>query len=182
MTSIVVVFPKIEDARSIKNVLVRSGHPVTAVCSTGAQAMSQVDALNDGIVICGYRLPDMIFPDLRENLPEGFEVLLMASKVVLEEYGDGDVVSLAMPLKVHELIDTVDMMVQNIERRRRRRRAVPKVKSAEEQAVIEEAKALLMQRNHMTEAEAHRYLQKCSMDSSTNIVETAHMVLSVMRI
>lgn len=37
-----------------------------------------------------------------------------------------------------------------------------------------------MERNHLTENEAHRYLQKCSMDSGTNLVETAQMVLTLM--
>ena len=37
-----------------------------------------------------------------------------------------------------------------------------------------------MARNHMTEEEAHRYIQKCSMDSGTNMAETAERVLSVM--
>ena len=32
----------------------------------------------------------------------------------------------------------------------------------------------------MTEAEAHRYIQKCSMDSGTNMVETAQMIISIM--
>ena len=48
---------------------------------------------------------------------------------------------------------------------------------AEEEAIIKEAKALLMERNRMTEEEAHRYIQKCSMDSGTNMVEMAKMVL-----
>ena len=38
-----------------------------------------------------------------------------------------------------------------------------------------------MERNGMSEEEAHRYIQKCSMDSGTNLVETAEMVLSMMR-
>ena len=42
-----------------------------------------------------------------------------------------------------------------------------------------QAKSILMERNGMTEEEAHRYMQKCSMDSGTNIVETAQMVLSL---
>lgn len=45
---------------------------------------------------------------------------------------------------------------------------------------ILEAKQLLMERNHMTEEEAHRYLQKTSMDSGTNLVETAQMLLTLM--
>ena len=32
----------------------------------------------------------------------------------------------------------------------------------------------------MTEEEAHRYIQKTSMDSGTNIVETAQMILCLM--
>lgn len=37
VTNIIVVLPKIEDAKSIKNVLVRSGFSVMAACSTGAR-------------------------------------------------------------------------------------------------------------------------------------------------
>ena len=45
-----------------------------------------------------------------------------------------------------------------------------------------QAKELLMDRNHLSEEEAHRYIQKCSMDSGTNMVETAQMVLSMMQV
>jgi response regulator NasT len=38
-----------------------------------------------------------------------------------------------------------------------------------------------MERNSMTEEEAHRYIQKHSMDNGTNMVETAQMVLSMFR-
>ena len=46
-----------------------------------------------------------------------------------------------------------------------------------EQNYINNAKWLLMERNHMTEQEAFRYIQKSSMDSGTNMVETAQMIL-----
>ena len=72
-------------------------------------------------------------------------------------------------------------MGQAIERRRRRERQRPRARSEQEEGLIKEAKELLMNRNHMTEEEAHRYLQKCSMDSGTNLVEEAQMVLAMMR-
>ena len=37
-----------------------------------------------------------------------------------------------------------------------------------------------MERNHLTEQEAYRYLQKSSMDNGTNMVETAQKVLMLM--
>ena len=36
-----------------------------------------------------------------------------------------------------------------------------------------------MERNHLTEEEAYRYLQKTSMDTGTNMVETAQMVITL---
>ena len=53
------------------------------------------------------------------------------------------------------------------------------IRSEKEAAVIETAKQLLITRNNMTEDEAHRYLQKRSMDNGTDMVETAQMVLAL---
>ena len=50
------------------------------------------------------------------------------------------------------------------------------VESAEEQGVLRRAKKLLMKRNHLSEPEAHRYLQKTSMDTGRTMTESAHMV------
>ncbi|MDE7331122.1 MAG: response regulator [Lachnospiraceae bacterium] len=182
MTGVIVVLPKIDDARNIKNLLVRNGVAVSGICTTGAQAIALADNLDDGVVICGYKLADMLYRQIRECIPAGFEMLLIASRHII---GSGmiqnDIMCLSMPLKVHDLVNTVDMMIQGMERRRRRQRAKPKERSGKEIGLIREAKELLMNRNHMTEEEAHRYIQKCSMDSGTNMVETAQMVLAMMK-
>ncbi len=181
MSNIIVVLPKLEDSRAIRGVLMKNGFQTAVACANGAQALSHMQDLNDGIVICGYKMADMVYTELHDCLPEGFDMLLLASHAVLNEHWQSDIMSLALPFKVRDLINTVDMMNQTIMRRRRRERMKPKKRSAEEDAVIREAKDLLMVRNHMTEEEAHRYIQKSSMDSGTNMVETAQMVLAMMR-
>jgi len=181
LTNIIVALPKLGDAKGIKNVLMRNGFRVCSVCTTGAQVISQADELNDGIIVCGYKLADMVYSRLRECLPDGFEMLLIASDHLLSECREEGIVCLSMPLKVYDLISTVGMMVEGIERRRRAARRKPRVRNEQEAAVIREAKELLMGRNHLTEQEAHRYLQKCSMDSGTNMAETALMVLSMLK-
>ena len=118
MTNIIVVFSKIEDAKSVKNILVKNGMNVTAVCTSGAQALHYADEFHEGIVISGYRFADMICMELRTNLPEGFDMLVMASKRVLAEVSGTGIIGLAMPLKVHELVNTVGMMSQNVLRRK----------------------------------------------------------------
>ena len=179
MTGIIVVFPRLEDARGIRNLLVRSGFSVHAVCTTGAQAISSLEDLNDGIVISGYKLTDMMYPELKECLPEGFTLLLLATRQHLSEYyGMGDnIACLAMPLKTHELVETVHRMIRQCGRKRKKRRENPRVKSPEEMELIARAKESLMAKKSMTEMQAHKYLQKCSMDSGRSIVESARMVL-----
>ena len=146
MNSIIVVLPKPEDGKSIRNLLSRHGYDVTAVCTQGSQ------------------------------------VLLLASQRVCSECGDRDIVCVSMPLKVHDLMNTLEMMCMNQTRRRKKLRAKPKQRSEAEKKVLWEAKSILMERNHMTEEEAHRYIQKCSMDSGTSLTETAEMVISMTKI
>ena len=177
MTGIVVVFPRMEDARGIRNILVRSGFSVHAVCTTGAQAISSLEDLNDGIVISGYKLTDMMYAELKECLPGGVRMLLLAARGHLTECDAGDLTVLAMPLKAHELVDTVHTLLRECERYRKKRRAEPREKSPEEMELIRQAKALLMEKRSMTEMQAHKYLQKCSMDSGRSIVESAQMIL-----
>lgn len=179
--NIIVVLPKPEDARGVRGLLVKNGFQVNAVCTTGSQVLSKIDEWNDGIIICGYRLSDMMYSELHDCLPKGFEMLLLASRGVLNECIGNDIICLSMPLKVHDLVNTVAMMSQAVERRRRRARLQPRQRSPEEEALIKEAKEILMNRNNMSEEEAYRYIQKCSMDSGTNMVETAEMVLAMMR-
>ena len=69
------------------------------------------------------------------------------------------------------------MMLAQLDRRLGRRRSAPPKRTWKEQNYINNAKMVLMERNHMTEQEAYRYIQKCSMDSGTNMVETAQMIL-----
>ena len=180
MTGMIVVFPGREHAAGIRNLLVRGGFDVRGVCLTGAQALQCAETMDDGIVICGYRLTDMLYSELREYLPDAFEMLLVASR---DKWSCGDaegVMGLSMPLKVHDLMNTVELLLHTIEQRRIRKRKEPKSRNPVQQENIKKAKELLIERNQMSEGEAHRYLQKCSMDSGTNMSETAEMVLGMM--
>ena len=137
MSTLIVAFPKIEEAKAVRNLLVRKGYEVAIPCITGAQVINQADNLSDGIVCA------------------------------------------AMPIKVNDLCSTIEMMLQAQVRRRRKLRSQPRRRSPQEQKIIDDAKAILMERNNMSEPEAFRYIQKCSMDSGNTMVESAQMVISI---
>ncbi len=179
MIGVIVVFPKIEESKTVKGILARNGINVIAACTSGAQAMTFFDDLDEALVVCGYKLPDMLYTELLDVLPNTFEMMVVASQ---NHYGDCDrskVVCLGMPIKVQELLTTTNILLEGLYQKRKKRRSQPKKYSEEQRAVIESAKLRLMEQKRMTEEEAHRYLQKHSMDTGINIVETAQMVLEI---
>ncbi len=176
MSSIIIAFPKIEDAKRIRIMLERYGFETAALCTTASKVLSSVHQMDSGLVICSYRLSDMHYSQLVKYLPEYFEMLLLTVSSDLDNCPD-DIVSLTYPVKPGDLASTVEMMLAQLDRRLKKRKKPPQKRTEQEQNYINNAKWVLMERNHMSEQEAFRYIQKCSMDSGTNMVETAQMIL-----
>lgn len=179
MISVIVVFPKLEEAKSIKNLLVRNGIDVIAACSTGAQVMNLTDDLDYGVVVSGYKMVDMMYSELLEYLPDTFDMLLVASKRYEIECNNEKFFYLSMPIKAADLIHTVNQMYDKLYYQMRKKKSKPAVRTEEEKQCIINAKQILIAQKGMTEDEAHKYLQKKSMDNGTNLVETAQMVLEI---
>ena len=84
-----------------------------------------------------------------------------------------------MPIHSHELVSTIETMAMELYAAEKKKEKIPaKETIRKEQKSIDDAKALLMERNHLSEEEAHKYIQKLSMDSGNNLVETAEMILA----
>ena len=133
---------------------------------------------------CLVNLEDMlqngtVISETMIDKPKSFEMLLVASQNRWEDCQDNGIVCAAMPIKVNDLVSTIEMMLQAQIRRRRKLRSQPRKRSPEEQKIIDDAKHLLMERNNMSEQEAFRYIQKCSMDSGNTMVESATMVMGI---
>lgn len=69
------------------------------VCVTGAQAIQAVERLEAGVVVCGIRFADMIYDELKECIPDTFEMVVIASNAQWQEYGDDDVIYLPIAVK-----------------------------------------------------------------------------------
>ena len=100
MSNIIITFHRINDAQNIKNILVRNGWSNVNICTSGAGTLAMADQLESGVVICGYRLSDMAYMQLKEDLPVGFQMLLIASNSVMAGTTADDVTHMETPLKV----------------------------------------------------------------------------------
>lgn len=176
MGSILIGMPRVEDAKKISEMLKSRGFMQIELCTTGTGILSKVHLLDWGIVICPKDLKDMHYREIAENLPEYFELLLLSAKDA-EERSTPEITVITVPFRTAILCETVDRMLNRLERRIKEARQKPRRRSREEQECVDQAKRRLMEKEKMTEPEAFRYIQKCSMDSCINMTETAKDIL-----
>lgn len=182
MAVVIVAFLRQQDAAGIRRALEKRGYEVAGACTSGAQAIRMAGEFDGGILLCGYRLSDMHYTELHGYLPEGFRMVLVASPARWQDGHAEDIVCVEMPVKIGELVNCLEEVERVLRERRRekRQRQRSSGRSEKDRQAISQAKEELMARNGMSEDEAHRYLQKISMDSGTCMAETAGMVLAVM--
>jgi len=188
MRSIMLAFPNQEAASKVKNVLTSAGLPVRQVCSSGASLLQQAMLLDaGGVIILPSRLPDIAIPDLLSRLPDTFDLLILQSGNQRAEYDQlPGLTKLEMPLPGAML---VEMVISLLETRTpaagsRKYRAGATAaqapvhhRTAAEEKVLLDAKKRLMDERQLTEEQAHRYLQRRSMETGTRLTEIAMRVL-----
>ena len=110
MKGIIIVFSREDDGRKIGRALERNGFQDSVCCTTGAQALQEASVMDGGIVISGVRLKDMHCSQLREYLPKGMELLVVGPEAKLSDC-PSDVMTVAVPIRVFDLVNTVRMMM-----------------------------------------------------------------------
>ena len=103
-------------------------------------------------------------------------VLVISSPGNLELCGDRNLIKLAVPSSRAEFFASLDLARGILTGGAPASRSHAR-RSAEEERLIRRAKAVLMEVNLMSEAEAHRFLQKYSMDTGLRLAETARLIL-----
>ena len=188
MSMILLAFPGEKTSKKIRSILMHKGFDDVRIMSSGGEALRELSEHSAGLIICPVRMRDMDYTELiRRKSTPFYDVLLMDSAKNIYGRKEEDVVALTAPIKLTDLISTVDMMLSDVEyaysqekkkkKREKERLRAAKKRSPEEQMILDNAKAYLMERNHLSEEEAFRYIQKNSMDMGRSMVETAQMIL-----
>lgn len=163
----------------MKNILQRNGYQIRAVTSSVSQALREAQQYDSGIIVASYKLADGMAVELYDELADRYRFLIIGPREYTEGRSRSDLFSLNPPLNTKDILETMETISLNFTRWRKKIRSAPRKRSEEEIKIIERAKALLIDRNGLTEEEAHRYLQKASMENGTGIVETASMILAM---
>jgi response regulator NasT len=183
MKSVIIAFsnPLLNDW--IKTVLNRGGYTIEYACKTAGEVARIADFCTSPIVVCGFQFSDMTAEDLMAVLDGR---LAMITVVLPHQRGlveRADMLVLPYPVNSTDLLQAIEQAERNAAQA-----ALAPVKPvkgkdsaaerpAEEKLLILKAKEMLMKQFQMTESQAHRFLQKSSMDRGLKIVDAARMVL-----
>lgn len=174
MEKVIVAFENDKSCWRIKELLENSGTASCVVCKSADQVKQAVNKLHITTVVCGYKLADESAEGLFDDLPTSCAMLVVAVQSLLDLCQNEDIFKLSSPVSKGDLIASVRMLLQV---GHRLERFIKPRRSEEEQVIIRQAKEVLMERHGMTEAQAHRFLQKRSMDSGAKLIQTAQLVL-----
>ena len=176
MQTVIVAFEREAISVSIREILECGGEFSCLVCRSAAEVKRAVHKQQECIIVCGFKLADETCEELFHDLPAGCFMLMIATQTRLELSETEGIFKLQSPIRRGELLASVRMLVQF--QRYVPRKKGPLKRGKEEQRLIAQAKAVLMDRHGMTEEQAHRFLQKQSMDNGAKLTDTARLVLA----
>ncbi len=169
---IIVAFESPASCQRICSILESEGlAECLSLCSAG-EVKRAIRQNRVSLIVSGFKLRDASAEQLFDDLPDSSILLVLAPPAYLEFLHE-DIFRLAAPVSRGDLCASVRMLLQVSHRLNRR---MPQ-RSDQDQALVGQAKTLLMERNGMTEEEAHRYIQKQSMNAGKRMAQTAKEIL-----
>jgi hypothetical protein len=198
---LIIAFSEQDIAQKIKALLISRGQAVRGVCNAGHQVLQMAAGCEGGgVVICPIRFPDMTAQEIMSLLPESFDMLVLVTPRQQGQISGSGIYTLTQPFNSTLLLDSARQLMETRQLRAassvvldrihrpsslaaeqdepgKRETAALHGRSTEEQKIIEQAKYLLMNRRKISEAEAHHYLQRKSMESGIRLVELARQII-----
>ncbi len=167
MKDIIVVHPVKETAMKIRALIEEGGFHVSHICALASSALEIAYSKRNGIIVCPFVMRDMSSTDLAFRLPQDFDVIALSTSGS-EQYM-GNMITMPMPINVDEFLKTIAILSSSTSSFTKR--------SKSDEEYISKAKEVLMSGKHMSEIEAHKFLQTESMKTGKNIVIIARNIL-----
>ena len=129
---------------------------------------------NSGTIITGYCFDNQYINYIVDHLSSSFNVICIGKREQLDFCDDDRIFKLAVPLNKTDLICSVEMLMTVDSRYK-----PGNTKTQSEERLIQKAKQLLIDIYSMSEEQAHRYMQKKSMETGRKLVEIAKIILEI---
>ncbi len=172
MRQVIVAFERQSNRDRLQEILESTGEFSCLMCRGAGQVKHAVHKFRLDLVVCGFKLAEESCESMYHDLPQRCAVLMVAPQAQLDLCETKGIFKLPTPVRRSELLASVRLLAQMSQGRGR-----SPERSQEERELVAQAKQMLIEYSGMTEDQAHRFLQKRSMDSGARLADTARQVL-----
>lgn len=150
-------------------VLNKYGISPDCICNTGIGIRKMADYFNEGIIICGDTFYDEPLVNIVEDLWQNFNIILIGKYDKINICEDNKAYKLVTPLKMEELIGALELKLCE--------KTFNRKNLKDRENLLESAKIVLFKKYNFNEAQAHKYMQKLSMEKGKKLTEIAQNII-----
>ncbi|HHV96892.1 MAG TPA: ANTAR domain-containing protein [Clostridiaceae bacterium] len=174
----------VEELKKVKYFLISNGFDVVDQATNGTSAIRRILTLRPNLIIMDSNLQGMSGMEIAEVVQQND----IGPVIIVRAVGEGDIwlnsnnsidiVFLQRPITKSALLQTVQLSIVNYQKTIKLKEEIRALKEKlEERKIVEKAKGILMKKYGITENEAHRKLQKQSMDKGIPLKEIAKAII-----
>ena len=116
MDNVIIGFTDRNKCEVIRDIVAGGGFYDADICTTGDEILRAANESAGGIVICGYKVANMLHADIYEMLPESFGMLVLLSRKQADLVDSEDIFTLVLPVTKVDVIRTVKMILSFLDK------------------------------------------------------------------
>ena len=175
MEQLILAFTKEETTARIRRMLEGSGYTVRAAAHSAPELYRHLANADDVLVVMGYKIGTDTVDDVFDALRRGQKLMSVVKAERQDMIDNEEIFVLPLPINRERLLSSIEVFLGAIKRETKRTSR----RSGDEEEIIERAKLYLMEKYRMTEQQAHRFIQKRSMDTGAKFIDTARQILHI---
>jgi len=166
----------------LKELLEEIGHQVVAEAGDGKEALALLDRVRPDLVILDIKMPGMSGIEVARRIANEYPVIILTAfseRSLIEQAKDAGVMAyITKPFRDGTLTPAIELAVTHYLERVALTEKVSQLKEQlETRKIIDKAKGLLMDKQHMSEAQAYRHIQSVSMNKNKTMKEVAEAII-----
>ncbi len=154
----------------LSRLLSSSGFAVFRACASGSELRRALNDCEDAIVIMAGSMKDCKPDELQWDWGDRIHLLFIARGDALEACESSEIFRLPLPASGQAVLGAVEMLSQL------HRMHLPK-RDHDEKSMVEQAKKHIMEKQRLSEAEAHRLMQQYAMNHGMKMSDFAAQIL-----
>ena len=169
---------------NLKSMLIDLGFDEILECGDGTKAVEMALGCFPDMAILDVAMPGMDgiseATEIRKKLKIPIMLLTSAcdGATVKRASASGIAAFLTKPLRQQDLLPAIEIALHHVEELEELKEKIDDLREViENRKIIEKAKGILMEKNHVSEAEAYRIMQKGAMDKRKTLLQIANKIL-----